>query len=68
MGEAGAERVKEHAEKRRTEGLVRVSVWVPEERKEDLHRFAGQLRAEQKKRLPSELRPWTGHRYAKKGQ
>jgi hypothetical protein len=67
MGGAGAERGRKHAEKRQIEGLVRVSVWVPEEKREELHRFAGQLRAEQKKQLPSEKSLFVGHRYAKKG-
>lgn len=63
MGEPGAQRGKQHAERRRREGLVRVSLWVPAEDKAQIQRLAEQLRAARNKQLPVERGDWVGHRY-----
>lgn len=49
-----AERVQDHKDRQEKRGLVRVSVWVPAEKKTELRRVAAGMRAEADRRLPQD--------------
>jgi hypothetical protein len=52
-----AERVAAHARRRRAAGLVRVSVWVPNQQSQEIQRIARQMRVQANATLPSDYRP-----------
>ena len=55
--QACAQRVAEHASTQRARGLVRSSVWIPDEARGRLARYAAQLRAEAGVPLPTDPPP-----------
>jgi len=54
---SSAERVATHARRQRASGLVRVSVWVPNQQSQEIQRIARQMRVEAKAMLPGDHQP-----------
>ena len=54
---SSAERVAAHARRRRAGGLVRVSVWVPNQQSQEIQRIAWQMRVHANTALPDDYRP-----------
>jgi hypothetical protein len=52
-----ADRVATHARRRRASGLVRVSVWVPNQQAQEVQRIAWQMRVQANTTLPDDYRP-----------
>jgi hypothetical protein len=53
---SSAERVATHARRQRASGLIRVSVWVPNQQSQEIHRIAWQMRVQANATLPSDHR------------
>jgi hypothetical protein len=53
---SSAERVATHARRQRASGLVRVSVWVPNQQSQEIQRIARQMRVQAKATLPGDHR------------